>query len=40
MIFVIQAETYQPLLIYCICKYCKYYLMCTSLYLCIWSIEK
>ena len=35
-----QAETYQPLFMYCVCKYCKYYPICTSLYICIWFIEK
>ena len=35
-----QAEIYQPLFMYCICKYCKYYTTCTSLYLYIWFIGK
>ena len=35
-----QAEAYQPLCMYCICKYCKYYPICTSLCIYIWFIEK
>ena len=40
MVFAIQSKTYQPLYIHCICKYCIYCLIWTSLYLCIWYIEK